>query len=372
MLPTSNTHRRLSIAKEMYLSGVNHSSKNFMSDCIHSILEYDFSIEMITKTILQDLNISLYQGGGSNRRPKNFHVVTSDLLSNFTTLRYVSDILDLHDLRNSVQHRGRVPSVYEVQRFTSVVRMFFDEICTVCYSNNINFDDISLSIFIPSVVEREIFEHLERSLHEGRYDDALAYAREVLSYHKLLLRQNMRVPYRWRSYSRTGFDDLDSHIREVDASLNWLIDHALLSEYYLDVQNVLGERWRGRFRRESTTQNDAENSRTISYDFILGTQRYIQIADIREPFTFDICAKDIRNDGCSFEIGFAFHDSIQSAVLEIRTQSHNVIHQHNLPNSNGLHEFSVTGLTGSTEYLVIVEIESANNKTSAMSTFTTT
>lgn len=360
MMPTSNTHRRLSIAKEMYLSGVYHSRKNFMTDSIHSILEYDFSIEMIIKTILQDSGVSLYNGSGSRRRPKNFHNLTTDLLSNFVSLRYVSDIRDLHDLRNSVQHRGIVPSTYDVQRFTTIVRMFFDEICTVCYSNHINFGGVSLSIFIPSVVERVILENLERALQERRYDDALVYARKSLSYHKLLLARNMREPYRWSSYTNSGFNNLDSHISEIDAHIIWLTDHALLSEYYLDVQNVFGERWTGGFGRETTTQDEAENARTISYNFILGTQRYIQVADTRAPFIFDIFAKDIRNDGCDFEIGYAAHDSIQSAVLEIRITG-NVIQQHNLPNSNGLHEFSVIGLNGSTRYFIALTIKSASD-----------
>jgi len=374
MLPTSNTHRRLSIAKEMYLSGVNHSRKNFISDFIHAILNYDFCVEMIVKTILQDSNVSIYHGGGTRRRPKNFHELTTGLISTFSALKNVSDISDLHDLRNSVQHRGLVPSGHSVQRFTTIVRMFFDEICTVCYSNNINFDEISLAIFIPSVVEKLILEKLEGALREGSYDDALSYAKEGISYHKLLLRENMGVPYRFRTatFLRSDmFRELTDVVREMDETLNWLVDRVILEEYYNDVKEVFGDmrRLRGKYIRETTTKDRGENSRTILYNFILGTQRYIQNDDISRPYIFDICIKEKTNDSCTIKIGYACRDNIINAKVEIRYPYPNVLQQINLPLENGLHEVTINNLETGIQYYAIVNIRTSNVENSDQITF---
>lgn len=366
MLPTTNTLRRLSIAKEMYIHGLNHARKSYISDLIHAILDFDYCVEMIIKTILQDSGISLYHGRGSRRRPKNFPELTNDLMGVFSTLRH-TDMRDLHDLRNNVQHRAIVPSDHEVQRFGIAVKMFFDDICLICYDDHIDYDGISLSIFVPSVIEKIILDKLEEYLHNGEYGDAYSYAREVANYHKLLLRKNMNAPRRWTSLHEMDLDDFDAFlngwIKETDATLNWLVDRISLQEYYNDINKLIGNYWPDKYSRKTKTSNEAEEVRTLVYNFIIGTQRFIEEGDLNKPHIFDINILEKTDVICKIQIGYGSVENLVQAKLDISPAISDQDIKIDLPLDNGVHEIEISNLEEDDIYLFSVSLRNSSAET---------
>ena len=212
--------RRLTIAKEMYLHGHAHASKKSPSDAILSILNFDYCIETILKTVLLDAKGSF---------PKYFEELIKELTGQYANIGYTSEALSLHKLRNDVQHHGQIPSQHEVERHAITVRSFFDEVCLKAYDGRITFADISLALFVSSEIERIILGEMEKAHNEGRFSDSVLYAKKAVAYHVELLRQAMNVPHAWHSFSlrldlgRAGLGPVGEFAEDTDRKIDWIV-----------------------------------------------------------------------------------------------------------------------------------------------------
>lgn len=120
MQPSEISKLRLTIAKELYSHGSIHSLKRSPSDAILSILNFDYCVETLVKTVLLDTNIPLTR----RRRHKSFDELMEDLRDIYPDLGYTSEVLTLHKLRNDVQHHAVIPSQQEVGRHIITTRSF--------------------------------------------------------------------------------------------------------------------------------------------------------------------------------------------------------------------------------------------------------
>lgn len=315
--------RRLTIAKELYSHGYFHSMKKSPSDAVLSILNFDYSVETALKAALLDANIPLRRGS----KPKSFDELIDDLRGLYPDVAYTSEVLSLHKLRNDVQHHSVIPSHQEVTRHAITARSFFDEICLKAYDGNVTFADISLALFITSQVEKTILAEMEKALQDRRYQDSVFYAKQVVTYHVKLLRDNMKVPHGWHTpflrhdLDRAGFRELGEFVEDIDKKLDWIINRLCLREYHDEINEFLKHFRYGLTKREAANQDTAERARNIAYDFITRTQDRITKPDIETPFIFDLLILDKCENECTVQIGLASVHKIIEAKLTLKEQN---------------------------------------------------
>ena len=325
--------------------------KKSPSDAILSILNFDYCVETIMKAVLLDATISLRR---RDRQPKSFDELMNRLKNLYPNLGYTAEVLSLHKLRNDVQHQSLIPSHQEVGRHVVTARSFFDEVCLKAYDGSITFADISLALFVMSEIEKTILAEMEKALQENRYPDSVFYAKQAVSYHVRLLRENMQVPRAWHSsfyshhlqfprfrISRVRNRELDETLRQfdekfrelgrfvedTDKKLDWIVNRLCLREYYDEVSRLMGHApspyWLGYYRIERTTanQDDAEKARSFAYDFMTRTQDLISKPDLEAPFIFDLLILDKRENECTVQIGLASASKIVEARLVLKEQN---------------------------------------------------
>jgi hypothetical protein len=322
--------RKLTIAKELYLHGYFHSMRRSVSDVILSILNFDFCAETIVKTVLLDHGVSIERQRGGF---KTFDELISDLQRSFPSLRYVDEVVSLHKLRNDVQHHSNIPSEQEVSRHKTTIRLFFDEVCQIVYDSGISYDDISLALFIKSENEKTILGEMEKAFQKGSYSDCIYYGKQAAIYHVMLLRSNMGVPDVRSFHNPFTFSDFRD-LREVGdvlekttERLNWAVDRLCLREHYDEMNQLLGGRitspyfywYRGDIQRVEATQNEAEQTRNLVYEFVTSTQDLTKEQDLKSPFVFDLVVKKAElNEDYVIQVGFVSTSTIASVQLTIR------------------------------------------------------
>lgn len=313
--------RKLTIAKELYLHGCSHSIKKSLVDATLSILDFDLCAETLIKAVLVDSNVELKRKG---RGFKSFDELVADLKKSYPSIGYVPELESLHKLRNDVQHNSLIPSQSEVDRHLITTRVFFDEICSKVYDDEIRFDEISLALFIQSKVERDILVQMEKALQAGNYVDSVYYAKQAAIYHVRMLRSNMRVPRSLHSpflLSNTEaiFGDLETFVKDTDERIEWLIDRVCLREYFDEVDDLLGlDRVKIPFfgiKRERASRDNAELTRTVVYDFITGTQSLVKKHDLAEIVIYDFFISEQTADTCTVKLSFTSPAEIAEATL---------------------------------------------------------
>lgn len=365
-MPSSASKRRLTIAKELFAHGFSHSRRNSPSDAILAILDFDYCVETLLKTVLIDNNISLR----NRRSPKSFDDLIQDVTNIYPQVGYVSEVLSLHKLRNDVQHHCLIPSKQEVERHVITARTFFDEICSKPYDSHISYSDISLGLFITSEIEKIILKELEKAFDEQRHSDSAFYAKQVVSYHVELLRKNMNVPYSWHSsflyshFSGEPFGDLGDFIRETDEKLDWIVDRLCLRDHYDDVNGMLG-RMRDWIQtipeRDVISQDSAEKARNLAYDFLTRTQYSITEVDLEKPIIFDINVLEKSEDRIEVEIGIASAFKIEEAKLFVRDGPEQIFSKVLTPEI-GMQSVEINGLQKGNQYFLNVIAKSEKDQ----------
>ena len=330
--PGKNTLRRLAIAKEMYLQGTRNSEGKTSVNSILAVLNFDYSVETIIKTVLLDNNIPLTISTKKPNQFKRFDMLILDLQKFYTNNLIISEINNLHKLRNEVQHNTSIPSPQDINRHELNVRSFFDDICKNVY-NTITFETISLAFLVDSIVEKTILKSMEQMLDQKNYDDALFYARKAVYYHRNLLLEEIDLPYRWGSArdfdgissDRYGTRDLGRYLREIEKTIDALKNRLALQEYTHETKELFGNTlFFGDFR-ENTTQSIAERGRTLAYNIITGTQGWLKKNkdyDMPEIFDFHI-TKNEKNIEIIF--GIASVSTIKNSKLEILSRTENKV-----------------------------------------------
>jgi hypothetical protein len=362
--------RRLTIAKELYLHGYSHSLRRSISDSILSILNFDFCAETIIKTVLLDRGVRIERQRGGF---KTHDELISDLRHNFPNLSYIDEVISLHRLRNDVQHQSNIPSEQEVSRHKTTVRLFFEEVCQKVYDGTISYDDISLALFIKSENEKTILGMMEKTFQERSYSDSVYYGKQVAIYHTMLLRLNLGVPHPRSFRSPFSFREsgdlreIGEVLEETTERLNWAIDRLCLREHYDEINQLLGKNitspfflssYRAEIQRVQASQNEAEQTRNLVYEFITSTQDLIKEQDLKSPFVFDLVVKKAESGEC-VQVGFVSVSSIASAELSIGEPFSEDVHGEyrslNIPKESGLHivPMPIQGLEKGRQYQIL-------------------
>ena len=117
----NSTMDKLSLAKEMFILGAYHGGKDSRVDRMLSILNFDFSISTIIVTTCTDSGKNPKQNNGKS---KNWHELIKLLQEFYNNENMITDLDNLHEVRNQIQHGGSVPSEYDIQNYQKTVRIF--------------------------------------------------------------------------------------------------------------------------------------------------------------------------------------------------------------------------------------------------------
>lgn len=350
----------------MYLHGHVHTMKKSPSDAVLSILNFDYCTETILKTVLLDAKGSF---------PKYFEELIKEITRQYANIGYTSEALSLHKLRNDVQHHGQIPSQYEVDRYAITVRSFFDEVLLKAYDGKVTFADISLALFVSSEIEKIILDEMEKAYNEGRFSDSIYYAKRAIAYHAEILRRSMKVPHIWHTFAlhlklkSTGFDDIGQFVEDTDRKIEWIVDRLTLREYYDDIIDLIGDGFRygfnlGRDERKMANQDDSEKARSITYDFITGTQDVIHEHDLSVPLVFDLSISEKHDDEASIQIGLATVHKLAEAKLTL-TEGDIEKSVQSISTQHGLQIVNLKELTKGAKYRISVDLRTENDERNA-------
>jgi biotin operon repressor len=344
-------HRRIAIAKQTYLHGINQSEKQSNIAAILSILNFDYSVKTLLKAVLLHKDFKLEHKSGQYR---NFNELLSDLKTFYDNSAVIKEIELLHKLRNDIQHNAVTPSSEEVQRHKFSAKLFFDDICSSVYNNSITFDAVSQAFFIDSKNERIILEEMEIALSQNRFGDALHYARTAVNYHINLLREQMNLPVgldspdnKYRDITKDISQKFqiqapfkprgipatqsigDNYFRSLNEIIRWLVERIVLPEHYLDLRELFPY---GNFEfyfylpqsKEFADLQKADRARRLAYNIIIETQWQLkQRKDKDCPIIFDSQLIKCENDNKVYlQLGIASTSDLSELILTIVHSDH--------------------------------------------------
>ncbi len=163
--------RRLVLAKRLYLHGCTHASRADSVSRMLAIHHFDNAIEMVLKGVATKQGIE----------PKKKYFYFDELLKEINELPLKEQMRNLHELRNSVQHQGEIPSVESIIKYKSYAEDFFKQVCGEIF--NVSYDELYLSALIENESLREQMLKAEEALRAENFklcielcDDALGSA----------------------------------------------------------------------------------------------------------------------------------------------------------------------------------------------------
>jgi len=191
-------------------------------------------------------------------------------------------------------------------RHNNTIKLFFDEICQKAYKNSVSYESISLALFIESESEKFILKKMDDAFQKNDYSDSVYYSKQAAIYHILLLRASMDAPEMSKFNSSTFISDdfypikdVADTIRGIVQKLNWAVDRIYLREHYDVIKNLLDGNisqnlsWdtKQKIERYPSLVDEADQNRSIVYEFIVSTQDLIKKQDLETPFIFDLVVK---------------------------------------------------------------------------------
>lgn len=161
---SAQTMKRLLYTKKLLLAAEEHKHFGTELDRVFSILLCDNAIEMLLKTIATEKGINLDKNG------ETFRSLWTKIDRKITPkLPLTSDIFNLREERNLVQHQGAIPSQPNVDRHLNYARSFIEQV--VSQQFNKNFDEIYLSDLIEVQEFRDKLKEIEHLLETGNFNE---------------------------------------------------------------------------------------------------------------------------------------------------------------------------------------------------------
>ena len=358
--------RTLSIAKELFIQGMYHCQRKSTADFVLAILNFDFAAETLLKTVIIDNGGAISNG----REYRNFYQLTLEFNRLFPTIN-LQEVKNLHELRNNVQHNSSIPSQQDVIRHKDTIQKIFDDICA---SSKLNYQAISLALFVNSKNERYILERMEEAYASKKYVDAVYYGKRAAEYHLLLLRSYFKIPrMRYQSpnfKNERNLEQLANGIDEVIEIINFVVDKLRIGDQYESLNQLFNGKipslssyrnYGSDVRRDpKSSQTDADNCRNVVYEFITSTQEAIGILDLTSPYIFDITvSKNQAHNDYDIQVGYVCIAPIKEATIQIGDPFFDFGHENvttNAPLQEGLHTMKLPTIKEVIEKQITVEV----------------
>lgn len=165
--------RRLVQVKQIFLHGRKHSVQPGEINRILAILLIDQAIEALLRTSIVHNDIDPKKNSMQLSFVELFNVVSKDCENRNTKepLPYKTEVLNIHNNRNFVQHTGSIPSQEDVVRFIKHSEDFLEAAFLYCFNKNYN------EIFLADIIEfddvRQFFKEAEEAFLKDDISEAV-------------------------------------------------------------------------------------------------------------------------------------------------------------------------------------------------------
>ena len=166
--------RKLLLARRLFdLAAENLNSTNDLSLAVGVNLIQD-SVEVFLLGVIEHLNIAL----PNTKSDFNHYLDTIDKNITPKQLPFRQKLISLNKLRVNSKHYGIVPAISEVSGITTVVREFYEEVCSDHLG--ISFINISLIELLKDGEAKELLKEAEQAFLSGNFQTCLFACRKAI------------------------------------------------------------------------------------------------------------------------------------------------------------------------------------------------
>ena len=167
-----HTKRRLAYVKGLFTHSIELLESGGELDAGLGVVALDNSVEMAIYVCLEHFEEDL-------SKRISFHEAIDKLARKIIdrceadgpAVLHKTQIKNMHDARNSIQHRGQLPSLGDVDRYKALtLDILQDTIKTVF---EVDFDDITLGLLIKDPLVRGLYERAEQAAARTQYRECL-------------------------------------------------------------------------------------------------------------------------------------------------------------------------------------------------------
>ncbi len=167
---------RLVYAKRLFNIGIEHEVLGSEMDRLVAVMHYDASIEHLLNTIL-----AFFEEPSKKENYERFSTLWDNVnkaleknkekIVKFELLPNRREIKQLHDVRNSAQHSGIIPSSESVQRFRQTAETFMKNVINNIFKRD--YSEISSAILMQNEKVKKYIEEAEKHFLNGEYKKSI-------------------------------------------------------------------------------------------------------------------------------------------------------------------------------------------------------
>jgi hypothetical protein len=230
---TGTTMHRMSLAKEMFMLGKHQSRKNSDIARMSTVLNFDFAVTSLIVACMVDRKINVKTKYGKTLK---WHELILSFKKIYNDETFITDLDNLHELRNSIQHGNTIPSDSDIERYSEIVFLFFQDVCLKVFKNKITYNSISMTHLLKSSHERILLLMVEKNIETKNYPHALYFIHLTTLYHYALLKTNLTYPI---LPFEILTDPRRSSIKDLYLTIHNVVDKLAFGEHYLKTKELL-------------------------------------------------------------------------------------------------------------------------------------
>jgi len=192
--------RRLIYAKYLFLHGQEHARDGTEVSRMIAIHNFDNAVEWILKCVASERGLKPKKG-------KFFFY--DELLDGMRDLLLIVEMGALHDLRNSVQHYGNIPSGEGTIRYMKEAEDFLKNVVKEVFY--IEFSELSLASLIEDESIKSLMAEAEKKLEENKYEASIKLSSEA--FYLGGIKEQKRIRELFEEHWNLGFNNFGSTIQ---------------------------------------------------------------------------------------------------------------------------------------------------------------
>jgi len=197
--------RRLVYVKKLYMHAHEHIPNQTEFDRMIALHHFDNAVELLLKCVATEYDIDLKQ-------PLNINFpVLWNAVNQKTSLPKRTEMFQLHDLRNDVQHWGVSSfSLDVINRFDIYVLDFIKDVFIQVFG--LNFEELYMSCLVEDKTLAELLSTAEAAFEKQDYVTCMRYADAALSEALSRKKEEFRL---WNVPTQIGFETGLADIVEI-------------------------------------------------------------------------------------------------------------------------------------------------------------
>lgn len=159
------TLQKLALAKQLFQHAVTQASHDTVTSRILAVMSFDLSIETLMRTAVASLDATRTPADGFAGLIQQLDSLLSS--ASLGSLPDRGSVIQVHSVRNDVQHRARQPSSIEVSDARTYTRDFMRKTVQIVW--DLSIDSVSLVDLVNHQTLREYLANAERHFHDREF-----------------------------------------------------------------------------------------------------------------------------------------------------------------------------------------------------------